>query len=417
MDIKYNMLNLPEVIVFYGGNLLAYSYMADGRKVRDSYGSFPTSSSTPLDHVINNTDPYIAEYNDWTEDYYYQSGMLKRVTTPEGYFVYYSNSGYSELYTSKDHVGSIWQHWGKGGGLTTRFHSYYPSGILDKKPNVDYPFALGGKEFMGKNNLDEYFFGARTMYAIMNRFNQMDPLCEKYYSVSPYVYCNNNPVNCIDAHGRDWYQNNETKYYSWYDGNKEREGYTYIGEKGSVLGEFESIIDGILIDPDGFNTRSLYSEGFTFDIAPNDKGGLLASKERGWDFFDEFANGVGPEFSVLLSDHPYTAAMKTDKKVLQAQQAIANGETDILGQITNVPRKWSPLNVFGTTSMAKQFIGSYRYDAFTSSDGKALNNVISDSKSRTSLFLHLPFSNQSRSQGQSRAFSNTYQFYIWKSSK
>ncbi len=218
-------------------------------------------------------------------------------------------------------------------------------------------------------------------------------------------------MNRIDPNGRDWYQNNETKYYTWYDGNKEGEGY------GAVWGEFESIIDGILTDPRGFNTKSLYSEGFTFDIAPNDKGGLLASKERGWDFLDEFANGVGPEFSVLLPDHPYTKAMKTDKKVLQAQQMIANGGTDIPGQITNVSCKWSLLNVLRTTSMAKQFIGSYRYDAFTSSDGKVLNNVISDSKNRRSLFLHLPFSNQSRSQGQSRAFSNTYQFYIWKSLK
>lgn len=67
--------------------------------------------------------------------------------------------------------------------------------------------------------------------------------------------------------------------------------------------------------------------------------------------------------------------------------------------------------------MAKQFVGSYPYDAFTSSDDKALNNVISDSKSRTSLFLHLPFSNQSRRQSQSRAFSHTYQSYIWRSSK
>jgi hypothetical protein len=30
----------------------------------------------------------------------------------------------------------------------------------------------------------------------------MDPLCEKYYSVSPYAYCANNPVNAIDPDGR-----------------------------------------------------------------------------------------------------------------------------------------------------------------------------------------------------------------------
>ena len=30
-----------------------------------------------------------------------------------------------------------------------------------------------------------------------------DPLCEKYYWISPYAYCLNNPVNMIDPDGRD----------------------------------------------------------------------------------------------------------------------------------------------------------------------------------------------------------------------
>lgn len=31
----------------------------------------------------------------------------------------------------------------------------------------------------------------------------IDPHCEKYYSVTPYAYCMNNPVNCIDPDGKD----------------------------------------------------------------------------------------------------------------------------------------------------------------------------------------------------------------------
>lgn len=112
-------------------------------------------------------------------------------------------------------------------------------------------------------------------------FTTIDPHAESYYHLSPYSYCGGNPVNRIDPTGKDWYQNNQTSYYTWYDGDGAREGFTYIGGKGSVLGEFESIIDRILTDPKGPNIESLYSNGFTFDIAPNDKGALIGSKERG----------------------------------------------------------------------------------------------------------------------------------------
>lgn len=204
--IKYNIINLPEAVFFSDGNLLTYSYMADGRKVRDSYGSYPTGSSTPLDSIVKDTDPYITQNNDWSEDYYYSSGKLSRISTPEGLLRFDKRVGYSTFYSLKDHAGSFRGYWQSGTSttpITFSYPSYHPSGIIYRKPYYDVPFALGGKEFMGKNNLDEYFFGARTMYAIMHRFNQIDPMCEKYYSVSPYAYCMGNPVRYIDPDGRD----------------------------------------------------------------------------------------------------------------------------------------------------------------------------------------------------------------------
>jgi len=40
------------------------------------------------------------------------------------------------------------------------------------------------------------------------RFLTIDPHSEKYYSVSPYVYVNNNPLRFIDPTGMDWYEHN-----------------------------------------------------------------------------------------------------------------------------------------------------------------------------------------------------------------
>ena len=44
--------------------------------------------------------------------------------------------------------------------------------------------------------------GARQHDPILGRWGRIDPLCEKYYSTSPYAYCVNNPVNAIDPDGR-----------------------------------------------------------------------------------------------------------------------------------------------------------------------------------------------------------------------
>jgi len=38
----------------------------------------------------------------------------------------------------------------------------------------------------------------------VQRFTGVDPLAEKYYSISPYAYCGGNPVNRIDPDGEDY---------------------------------------------------------------------------------------------------------------------------------------------------------------------------------------------------------------------
>lgn len=68
-------------------------------------------------------------------------------------------------------------------------------------------------------------------------FTTIDPHAESYYHLSPYSYCGRNPINRIDPTGKDWYQNNQTSYYTWYDGNGEREGFTHIGGQRNEKGE------------------------------------------------------------------------------------------------------------------------------------------------------------------------------------
>ncbi|MDS1031213.1 RHS repeat-associated core domain-containing protein [Porphyromonadaceae sp. NP-X] len=59
-----------------------------------------------------------------------------------------------------------------------------------------------GKEFMEMHGYNTYDCEARGMYPALMRFTTPDPLAEKYYSISPYAYCLNNPVRFVDPDGR-----------------------------------------------------------------------------------------------------------------------------------------------------------------------------------------------------------------------
>lgn len=65
------------------------------------------------------------------------------------------------------------------------------------------PYRFTGKELDHLNSLNWYDFGARWYdVAGVPMWTSIDPLCEKYYNVSPYAYCAGNPVNYIDPDGR-----------------------------------------------------------------------------------------------------------------------------------------------------------------------------------------------------------------------
>lgn len=62
-------------------------------------------------------------------------------------------------------------------------------------------------------------FKARFLQTSLGRFTTIDPLAEKYPSVSPYAYCNGNPVNFVDPDGMKITTNhiNQSSFvqYSW----------------------------------------------------------------------------------------------------------------------------------------------------------------------------------------------------------
>lgn len=48
------------------------------------------------------------------------------------------------------------------------------------------------------------YFGARYIdHELMNMWLSVDPMSDKYPSISPYAYCNWNPVRFVDPDGRE----------------------------------------------------------------------------------------------------------------------------------------------------------------------------------------------------------------------
>jgi len=68
-------------------------------------------------------------------------------------------------------------------------------------------YQYNGKELNEDFGLHWMDYGARWYNPQINRWGQVDPLAEKYYPESPYVYVGNNPMLFIDPRGasRTWY--------------------------------------------------------------------------------------------------------------------------------------------------------------------------------------------------------------------
>ena len=136
-----------------------------------------------------------------------------------------------------DHLGSAtWIT--TGAGQPVEYLHYLPYGELwgdQRTTSYSERFRFTGKERDTETGYD--YFGARYYSSTLPTWLSVDPLSDKYPNVSPYAYCNWNPVIKVDPNGMDeWtlnYKDGQFQYSSNKGGNK-TDYYnvgTYEGEK------------------------------------------------------------------------------------------------------------------------------------------------------------------------------------------
>jgi RHS repeat-associated protein len=228
-SIKYNHLNLPTEIIF--NNLatkkITYLYDSNGTKKQKIF-----TNGT----VVTTTD-YLDGFQ------YTKTGsaavLLKYFPTSEGYVSVTVSGGvntYNYVYNYTDHLGNVRVSYGYGANKSGIYgtyilleNNYYPFGLSHTNynttklvyednvangiagtisaPPLNYTlnkYKYNGKELQDELSLNLYDYGARNYDPALGRWMNIDPLAEKHFDISPYVYCMNNPVVFVDPDGRDF---------------------------------------------------------------------------------------------------------------------------------------------------------------------------------------------------------------------
>ena len=216
--IEYDYGNNPVRIQFTNANVTKYVYSATGEKLRVIYQTsvYPEDADIVK---IGKTKELTPEEINCTETVDYLLGgrlVMRNVKIDKVLF----DGGYAQAsavsnttkdkfafnFYNQDHLGNN-REVVDAKGAVQQVTNCYPFGApyadaTAIKGAAVQPYKYNGKELDLMHGLNTYDYGARQHDPILARWDRIDRFCEKYYSISPYSYCENNPVRFIDPDGR-----------------------------------------------------------------------------------------------------------------------------------------------------------------------------------------------------------------------
>ena len=198
-SITYDWNNMPREITFTSGAITRYTYDAAGRKLRAEYITPLTASANyalgPTPPIVPPLTLYDLSTVDYHGDCVLRNDSLERVLTPNGYIA--SDTLHYYIKDYQGNVRCVVRH----DGTLVESSEYYPYGGLFAATASAQPYKYGAKELDRTHGLDLYDSEARWYDSLIGRTSTMDPLAEKYYSLSPYLWCAGNPVRFVDPNG------------------------------------------------------------------------------------------------------------------------------------------------------------------------------------------------------------------------
>lgn len=228
-SVSYNILNLPSEVKFDDGHIVRYTYDAAGTKLKVEYllGYIRVMDDWNTDRQpgkdvggikgINGIsakgfggigdlvsppgsgmkEPITQMTLQYSAGHMYRNGKLERVDNPYGYW-----ADGSFHYHITDYQGNIRAVIDEDGTLE-EVNNYYPyGGLMGAGAMGVQPYKYGAKELDRENGLDLYDSHARFYDSMIGRTTSQDPLAERYYEMSPYLWCAANPIKFIDKNGK-----------------------------------------------------------------------------------------------------------------------------------------------------------------------------------------------------------------------
>ncbi len=238
VNIRYDNNNNPVWIQFDNGNVTKYIYTVTGQKLRTIHYTAPKNIHVAKGDEYENIEQNCmsADSTDYLVDgnIIYKNNCFSKILFDGGFIGTNSGTGptrpirpvgisdgqyhqqleswmqldmnvYGYKFYNKDHLGNIREIVDKNGQICQKT-DYYPYGtpiLFDPFTinDTSHPYKYNGKELDMMHGLNTYDYGARQYNSALPLWDRVDPLAEKYYHVSPYAYCANDPVNAIDPDG------------------------------------------------------------------------------------------------------------------------------------------------------------------------------------------------------------------------